>query len=129
MSEYCNICGRKLRMDTQVVDTSLDMRPIPFNEVQGDNSDLICIDCAIEAVENPPIVCSRCGQPIEFSEKVYVFEKAVAKPAGPLIKEEKNSLEDRHLCGSCFDDIMGADPEDEDASMPEKELNLRVLFA
>ncbi|MDD3043307.1 MAG: hypothetical protein PHV51_09000 [Methanosarcinaceae archaeon] len=129
MPEYCNICSRKLKEEALVVDTSLDMRPILFNEVQGDKSDLICIDCAIDAVENPPFVCSRCGQPIEFNEIFYVFKKAVAKPAGPTVKDEESCSEDRHLCSTCFEDIMGSEAEEEDVSLPEKSMNLRVLFA
>ena len=40
MKEYCNICGRELLEDVLVVDTSLDMKPIKFKDVQGDKSDL-----------------------------------------------------------------------------------------
>ncbi len=38
MKEYCNICGRELLEDVLVVDTSLDMKPIKFKEVQGGRS-------------------------------------------------------------------------------------------
>ena len=71
MKEYCNICGRELLEDVLVVDTSQDMKPIKFKDVHGDKSDLICIECAADSVENPPFLCSRCGQPIEFGEHFY----------------------------------------------------------
>jgi hypothetical protein len=111
MTEYCNICGRELLEDVLVVDTSLDMKPIMFRDVQGDKSDLICIDCAIDSVENPPFRCSRCGQPIEFNEVFYVFKEAVAKPAGPKIDFKRNCLEDKFICSTCFDELMNPEHE------------------
>ena len=61
MKEYCNICGRELLEDVLVVDTSLDMKPIKFKEVHGDKSDLICIECAIDSIENPPLYVQDAG--------------------------------------------------------------------
>ncbi|MDW5549106.1 hypothetical protein [Methanosarcina sp.] len=111
VKEYCNICGRELLEDVLVVDTSLDMKPIKFKDVQGDKSDLICIECAIDSVENPPFVCSRCGQPIEFNEKFYVFREATAKPGGPKVDFKETCLEDKYICSTCFYEVMN--PEDE----------------
>lgn len=55
IKEFCNICGRELMEDVLVVDTSQDMKPIKFQDVHGgDKSDLICIECAADSVENPP---------------------------------------------------------------------------
>lgn len=115
MAEYCNICGRELLEDVLVVDTSLDMKPIMFRDVHGDRSDLICIDCAIDSVENPPFVCSRCGQPIEFNEKFYIFKEAVTKPGGPKVDFKESCLEDKYVCSTCFDEIMNPDHEEIEA--------------
>jgi hypothetical protein len=38
----------------------------------GDKSDLICIECAIDSVENPPSYVQDV-QPVEFNEKFYVL--------------------------------------------------------
>ena len=75
MKEFCNICGRELLEDVLVVDTSQDMKPIKFKDVHGDKSDLICIECATDSVENPPFLCSRCGHPVEFGEHLYVLKR------------------------------------------------------
>jgi hypothetical protein len=106
MKEYCNICGRELLEDVLVVDTSQDMKPIKFKDVHGDKSDLICIECAIDSIENPPFICSRCGQPIEFNEKFYVFREASAKPGGPRVNLKEKCLDDKYICSSCFEEIM-----------------------
>lgn len=106
MKEYCNICGRELLEDVLVVDTSLDMKPIPFKDVQGDKSDLICVECAIDSVENPPFVCTRCGQTIEFNEKLYIFREATTKPGGPKENSKVTYLGDIYICGTCFDETM-----------------------
>ena len=106
MKDYCNICGRELLEDVLVVDTSLDMKPIKFKEVHGDKSDLICIECAIDSIKNPPFVCSRCGQPIEFNEKFYVFRDATTKPGGPKVDFKEKDLDDRYVCSTCFSEIM-----------------------
>ncbi|AKB27574.1 hypothetical protein MSSIT_0855 [Methanosarcina siciliae T4/M] len=111
MKEYCNICGRELMEDVLVVDTSLDMKPIPFKDVHGDKSDLICIECAIDSVENPPFVCTRCGQPIEFNEKFYVFKEATTKPGGPKVNFKETCLDDKYVCSTCFEEIMNPDYE------------------
>ncbi|AKB58094.1 hypothetical protein MSBR2_1578 [Methanosarcina barkeri 227] len=112
VKEHCNICGRELLEDVLVVDTSLDMKPIKFKEVHGDKSDLICIECAIDSVENPPFVCSRCGQPIEFNEKFYVFREATTKPGGPKVDFEETCLDDKHICSTCFSEIMNPEGEE-----------------
>ena len=112
MKEYCNICGRELLEDVLVVDTSLDMKPIKFKDVHGDKSDLICIECAIDSIENPPFVCSRCGQPVEFNEKFYVLREATTKPGGPKLDFKETCLDDKYVCSTCFCDIMN--PEDEE---------------
>ncbi|MHB8101720.1 MAG: hypothetical protein ACYDEF_06000 [Methanosarcina sp.] len=112
MKEHCNICGLELLEDVLVVDTSLDMKPIKFKDVHGDKSDLICIECAIDSIENPPFVCSRCGQPIEFNEKFYVFREATTKPGGPRMDFKETRLDDKYVCSSCFTEIMS--PEDKD---------------
>ncbi|WP_011306846.1 hypothetical protein [Methanosarcina barkeri] len=112
MKEHCNICGRELLEDVLVVDTSLDMKPIKFKDVHGDKSDLICIECAIDSVENPPFVCSRCGQPIEFNEKFYVFREATTKPGGPKIDFKEPCLDDKHICSTCFGEIMNPEGEE-----------------
>jgi len=112
MKEYCNICGRKLLEDVLVVDTSLDMKPIKFKDVHGDKSDLICIECAIDSVENPPFVCSRCGQPVEFNEKFYVLREATTKPGGPKLDFKETCLDDKYICSTCFCEMMT--PEDKD---------------
>jgi hypothetical protein len=88
------------------VDTSLDMKPIKFKEVQGAKSDLICIECAIDSIKNPPFVCSRCGQPIEFNEKFYVFREAITKPGGPKVDFKEIFLDDRYVCSTCFSETM-----------------------
>ena len=106
MKEYCNICGRELMEDVLVVDTSLDMKPIKFKDVHGEKSDLICIECAIDSVENPPFVCTRCGQPIEFNEKFYVFREATTKPGGPRVDFKETCLDDKYICNTCFDETM-----------------------
>ncbi|HEY3361119.1 MAG TPA: hypothetical protein VGK06_04620 [Methanosarcina sp.] len=111
MKEYCNICSRELLEDVLVVDTSLDMKPIKFKEVQGDKSDLICIECAIDSIKNPPFVCSRCGQPIEFNEKFYVFKEATTKPGGPKVDFKETGLDDRYVCSTCFCETMNPEGE------------------
>jgi hypothetical protein len=113
MKEYCNICGRELLEDVLVVDTSQDMKPIKFKDVHGDKSDLICIECVIDSIENPPFVCSRCGQPIEFNEKFYIFRGASAKPGGPTVSFKEKSLDDKYICCTCFEDIMSPDGSEE----------------
>ena len=114
MKEYCNICGRELLEDVLVVDTSMDMKPIKFRDVHGDKSDLICIECAIDSVENPPFICSRCGQPIEFHEKFYVFREATTKPGGPVVDFKETCLNDKYICCECFKEIMSPETEDSD---------------
>ncbi len=111
MKEYCNICGRELLEDIVVVDTSLDMKPITFKEVHGDKSDLICIECAIDAVENPPFVCGRCAQPIEFNEKFYVFREAISKPSGPKVDLCVHT-EENYICDECYNEIMNPEYEE-----------------
>jgi hypothetical protein len=106
MKEFCNICGRELLEDVLVVDTSMDMKPIKFKDIHGDKTDLICIECAIDSVENPPFVCSRCGQPIEFNEKFYVFKEATTKPGGPKVDFKETCLDDKYICITCFVEIM-----------------------
>lgn len=113
MKEYCNICGRKLLEDVLVVDTSLDMKPIKYKDVHGDKSDLICIECAIDSIENPPFVCSRCGQPIEFNEKLYVFREATTKPGGPRVDFKEKRLDDKYICSTCFEEIINPDGSEE----------------
>ena len=114
MKEYCNICGRELLEDVLVVDTSLDMKPIKFKDVHGDKSDLICIECAIDSVENPPFVCTRCGQPIEFNEKFYVFREATTKPGGPKVDFKETCMGDKYICSACFDETMNPEYEKEE---------------
>lgn len=106
VKEYCNICGRELLEDVLVVDTSQDMKPIKFKDVHGDKSDLICIECAIDSIENPPFVCSRCGQPIEFNEKFFIIREASAKPGGPKVSFIEKRLDDKYICGTCFGETM-----------------------
>jgi hypothetical protein len=115
MREYCNICGRELLEDVLVVDTSLDMKPIKFKDVHGDKSDLICIECAIDSIENPPFACSRCGQAIEFNEKFYVFRGAIAKPAGPSVDFKEKRLDDKYICSTCFEEIMSPEESEDKA--------------
>jgi hypothetical protein len=114
MKEYCNICGRELLEDVLVVDTSLDMKPIKFRDVHGEKFDLICIECAIDSVENPPFVCTRCGQPIEFNEKFYVFKEATTKPGGPRVNFKETCLDDKYICSTCFDETMNPDYEEKE---------------
>ena len=114
MKEYCNICGRELLEDVLVVDTSLDMKPIKFKDVHGDKSDLICIECAIDSVENPPFVCTRCGQPIEFNEKFYVFREATTKPGGPKVDFKETCMGDKYICSTCFNETMNPEYEKEE---------------
>jgi hypothetical protein len=117
MTDYCNICGicgQELLEDVVVVDTSLDMKPIPFKEVHGDKSDLICIECAIDAVENPPFVCGRCAQPIEFNEKFYVFREAISKPSGPKVDLCVHT-EENYICSECYNEIMNPEYEEDEA--------------
>ena len=114
MKGYCNICGQKLLEDVLVVDTSLDMKPIKFRDVHGEKSDLICIECAIDSVENPPFVCTRCGQPIEFNEKFYVFKEATTKPGGPRVDFKETCLDDKYICSTCFDETMNPDYEEKE---------------
>ncbi len=114
MKEYCNICGRELLEDVLVVDTSLDMKPIKFKDVQGDKFDLICIECAIDSVENPPFVCTRCGQPIEFNEKFYVVREATTKPGGPKVDFKETCIGDKYICRTCFDETMNPPEYDEE---------------
>ncbi|RPJ75427.1 MAG: hypothetical protein EHM20_08955 [Alphaproteobacteria bacterium] len=113
MKEHCNICGQELLEEVLVVDTSLDMKPIKFKDVHGDKSDLICIECAIDSIENPPFVCSRCGQPIEFNEKFYVFREATTKPGGPKVDFKEKRLDDKYICSTCFAEIINPEYEDE----------------
>jgi hypothetical protein len=109
MKKYCNICGRELLEDVLVVDTSQDLKPIKFKDVHGDKSDLICTECAIDSIENPPFVCSRCGQTIEFSEKFYIFREASAKPGGPRVNFKEKHLDDKYICGTCFEEVMSSE--------------------
>ena len=115
MKEYCNICGRKLLEDVLVVDTSQDMKPIKFKDVHGDKSDLICIGCAIDSIENPPFICSRCGQPIEFNEKFYIIREASAKPGGPRVNFKEKRLDDKYICSTCFEEIMSPEGSEEES--------------
>jgi hypothetical protein len=115
MNEYCNICGRELLEDVLVVDTSQDMKPIKFKDVHGDKSDLICIECAIDSIENPPFICSRCGQPIEFNEKFYIIREASAKPGGPRVNFKEKRLDDKYICRTCFEEIMSPEGSEEES--------------
>lgn len=112
MKEFCNICGRELMEDVLVVDTSQDMKPIKFKDVHGDKSDLICVKCALDSVENPPFLCSRCGHPVEFSEHFYVIRKGTTKPGGPEVDLKETCIDDKYICLTCFEEIMN--PEDEE---------------
>jgi len=111
--EYCNICGRELLEDVLVVDTSQDMKPIKFKDVHGDKSDLICIECATESVENPPFLCSRCGQPVEFGEHFYVLKMGTVKPSGPKVDFKEISSEDKCICITCYEEFMNPVEEEE----------------
>jgi len=113
MKEFCNICGRELLEDVLVVDTSQDMKPIKFKDVHGDKSDLICIECATESVENPPFVCSRCGQPVEFGEHFYVLRLGTIKPGGLKVDFKEVSPEEKCICLTCFDEFMNPEEEED----------------
>ena len=113
MKEFCNICGRELNEDVLVVDTSQDMKPIKFKDVHGDKSDLICIECAADSVENPPFLCSRCGQPIEFGEHFYILKIGTTKPGGPKVDFKETSLEDKYVCITCYEEFMNPEKEEE----------------
>jgi hypothetical protein len=113
MKRCCNICGRELLQGVMVVDTSQDMKPIKFKDVHGDKSDLICIECAIDSIENPPFACSRCGQPIEFNEKFYIIREASAKPGGPRVDFKEKRLDDKYVCRTCFEGIMSPEGSEE----------------
>jgi hypothetical protein len=113
MKEFCNICGRELMEDVLVVDTSQDMKPIKFKDVHGDKSDLICIECAADSVENPPFLCSRCGQPVEFGEHFYVLRMGTAKPGGPKVDFKEVTLDDKCICLTCFEEFMNPEVEEE----------------
>lgn len=113
MKEFCNICGRELMEDVLVVDTSQDMKPIKFKDVHGDKSDLICIECAADSVENPPFLCSRCGQPVEFGEHFYVLRMGTIKPGGPKVDFREVSPADKCICLACFDEFMNPEEGEE----------------
>lgn len=113
MKEYCNICGRELLEDVMVVDTSQDMKPIKFKDVHGDKSDLICIECAVDSIENPPFLCSRCGQPLEFSEHFYVVRKGTTKPGGLKVDLKESCLDDKYICLTCFEEILNPEEKED----------------
>jgi len=106
MRKYCNICGLSLLENEPVVDTSLDMKPKKLKDAYGDKSDLICIGCAIDSIMNPPFVCSRCGQSIEFNEKFFISRKATTKPGGPKVDFKKACLDEKYICIACFEAVM-----------------------
>lgn len=112
MKKFCNICGRELLENVPVVDTSQDMIPIKFEEVRGDNSDLICIECAVESVEYPPFLCSRCGQPVEFGEHFYVLRVGTLKPSGPKIDLKEVSPDEKCICVACYEELMNLEEEE-----------------
>lgn len=112
MKEYCNICGRELLEDVLVVDTSQEMKPIKFKDVHGDKSDLICIECATDSVENPPFLCSRCGQPIEFGEHLYVLMPGILKPGGPIVDFKETCTDNICVCVTCFEEFMTLEDEE-----------------
>lgn len=114
MKEYCNICGRELLEDVLVVDTSQDMKPIKFKDVHGDKSDLICIECAADSVENPPFLCSRCGQPVEFGEHFYVLKIEILKPGGPKDDLKESPGEEKCICLTCYEEFMNPEGEKEE---------------
>ncbi|HIH95007.1 TPA: hypothetical protein HA338_13645 [Methanosarcina acetivorans] len=109
--EFCNICSRELLEDVLVVDTSQDMKPIKFKDVHGDKSDLICIECAADSIENPPFLCSRCGQPVELGEHFYILKVGTTKPGGPRVDSEEKCTEDRYICIRCYDEFMNLEEE------------------
>ncbi|MCO5383266.1 MAG: hypothetical protein NHB15_15280 [Methanosarcina barkeri] len=92
MKEYCNICGRKLLEDVLVVDTSLDMKPIKFKDVHGDKSDLICIECAIDSVENPPSYVQGAGSQSNLMKSSMYSEKQPQNRAAPNLTLKKHAL-------------------------------------
>ncbi len=113
IKEFCNICGRELMEDVLVVDTSQDMKPIKFQDVHGDKSDLICIECAADSVENPPFLCSRCGQPVEFGEHFYMLRMGIVKPGCLKVDFKEVSPDDKCICLTCFEEFMNPEPEEE----------------
>jgi hypothetical protein len=113
VKEFCNICGLELMEDALVVDTSQDMKPIKFKDVHGDKSDLICIECATDSIENPPFLCSRCGQPIEFGEHSYIFRLGILKPGGSTVNFTGTSADDNCICITCFEEFMNVEAEEE----------------
>jgi hypothetical protein len=112
MKEFCNICGQELLEDVLVVDTSQDMKPIKFKDVHGDKSDLICVECAAESVENPPFLCSRCGQPVELGEHFYVLRIGTIKPGGPKVDLKEVSPDEKCICITCYEEFVN--PEEEE---------------
>ena len=84
------------------------MKPIKFKDVHGDKSDLICIECATESVENPPFLCSRCGQPVEFGEHFYILKMGTIKPGGPNVDFKEISPDDKCICVACYEEFMTA---------------------
>lgn len=113
VKEFCNICGRELLEDVLVVDTSQEMKLIKFKDVHGDKSDLICVDCATDSVENPPFLCSRCGQPIEFGEHLYVLKLGILKPGGTVVDLKETSDDEKCICLTCFEEFMNVEDEEE----------------
>lgn len=113
VKEFCNICKRELLEDVLVVDTSQDMKPIKFKDVHGDKSDLICVECAADSVENPPFLCSRCGQPVEFGEHFYVLRLGTIKPGGLKVDFKESSTDDKCICLTCFEEFMNPEEEEE----------------
>ncbi len=109
--EFCNICGRELTGDLLVVDTSQEMKPVKFKDVQGDKSDLICVECAADSIENPPFLCSRCGQPIELGEHFYILKFGTTKPGGAKVDSEEECPEDKYICIRCHDEFMNLEEE------------------
>lgn len=124
--EFCNICGRELMEDVLVVDTSQDMKPIRFKDVHGDMSDLICIECAIDSIENPPFLCSRCGQPIEFGEHLYVVRLGLLKPGGSTTNNNDKSAKEKYICITCFEEFMSVENDNYLSYTPEQKSGLRI---
>lgn len=124
--EFCNICDRELMEDVLVVDTSQDMKPIRFKDVHGDKSDLICIECAIDSIENPPFLCSRCGQPIEFGEHLYVVRLGLLKPGGSTTNNNDKSTKEKYICITCFEEFMNVENDNYLSYSPEQKSGLRI---
>lgn len=109
VKEFCNICGLELMENILVVDTSLDMKPIKFKDIHGDKSDLICIECATDSIENPPFLCSRCGQPIEFGEHLCTFRLGILKPGGSTVNYKETAADDKCICIACLEEFMNVE--------------------